>query len=656
MSVRRPGFATTLYATLLVLFCSYMLTAPSAPAAQLPGTALFPLSEIQRGMKGVGRSVFQGSKIEEFQVEILGVLKNVSPGQNIILGRLSGSGLERAGVLAGMSGSPVYIDGRLAGAVALAFQFSKDPIAGITPIEQMLQAFEEQSSPEQSIASTAPSGTRNLASPGSANSSSSGAGAAFTAEGTAAWRFESGRDTGEGPRLVSLGTPNLLPPAMNAGSPLFWEGSKSALIPVATPLVLSGFTAEAMQQFMEPLRSLGMIPVQGGGSGSSGGTAPGDPSKLQPGSMISVQLVRGDMSASADGTVTLVDNGRVYAFGHPFLSAGTTEFPFAESEVVTVLPSYASGMKITTSGGLLGVIGQDRSSGIFGTLGGKARTIPVEIEIVSSRGKTRSYNLEVVNDRVLLPFLVNFTAFSAIGTTERLVGESTLRVEQTIALDGLPDVKTESFLSGSANIAVAAAQSAARPMAYLMNSGVGPLDVQKVKLKIVSTDRRMVEELEQVWGSKREVKPGETLELTALLRSQDGTETLQKATVEIPPSLTPGPLTIVVADGNSMDRMETVLPGRPYVPKNPQQLVRAINKARGNNRLYVRLSRVERGFVLQGENFPSPPPSVVRALSTDPALSTNISSTVLSTVADYEMEPVGSVVTGFKRIMVTVKN
>src|SRR5439155_20156247 len=137
-----------------------------------------------------------------------------------------------------------------------------------------------------------------------------------------------------------------------------------------------------------PLRSLGLVPVQGGGGGTDS-DAPGDPSKLQPGSMISVQLVRGDMGASADGTVTLVDEGRVYAFGHPFLSAGPTEIPFAEPNVITVLPNYSSSMKITTSGGLLGVIGQDRSTGIAGVLGRKARTVPVQIDVASSRGGTR---------------------------------------------------------------------------------------------------------------------------------------------------------------------------------------------------------------------------------------------------------------------------
>ncbi len=626
MSGRKVFFAAVLFAAGLLVAGVCARQSFSAVAPVESKIAIFPLNEIRPGMKGVGKSVFNGSKIEDFQAEILGVLKNVSPRQSVILARLSGGPLENAGVIAGMSGSPVYIDGKLIGAVALGFQFSKEPIAGITPIEDMIQAFREESG-------TPPT-------PGTQT----------------AWRFAPGDSAADGLRIVSTGTSDFLPPVVNRGNSVFWGGAEASLTPVATPLVLSGFTSEAVQHFLTPLRSLGLVPVQGGGAGTGDDNQPGDPSLLQPGSMISVQLVRGDMGASADGTVTLVDQGRVYAFGHPFLSAGPTEIPFSESRVITVLPNYSSSMKITTPGGLLGVIGQDRSTGISGILGQKARTVPVEIEVSSSRGMQRSYHFEVVNDRFLLPFLVNFTAFSAIGSTERMIGDSTLRVEQSISMAGLPDVKTESFVSGSANNAVAAAQSAATPLAYLMQSGLGPFDISDIHLKIFSTDRRLAEELEQVWSSKREVKPGDTLQMSVLLRAQDGTETLQKTTVDIPASLSPGPLTITVADGTSMDRTETWRSGKLFMPKNAQQLIRAINKSRRNNRLYVRLARWETGFVLQGENFPSPPPSVVRALSADPAVSTNVSPTVLSTIAEFEMDPVPSVVSGTKSITITVKD
>lgn len=593
---------------------------------------LIPLSEIKPGMKGVGKTVFDGRNIAEFQVEILGVLRNIAPRQSIILARLSGGPLEETGVMAGMSGSPVYIDGRLAGAVALGFQFSKAPIAGITPIEQMINSFADEAE------------------------------AAPPAKGEQAWRFLPDPANPSEPRLVASEMPDperhigvVLPPAANWSSRVLWGGAETSLMHVAAPLALSGFTAEAVEYFQPQLRALGLIPMQVGGGGSADQTM-GDPSRLQPGSMISVQLVRGDLGMSADGTVTLVDQGRVYAFGHRFLSAGPTAIPFAESEVLAALPSYANSMKISTPGRLLGVIGEDRSSGIMGLLGKRAQMVPVELEVTSGQRPGRTYNFEVVNDRFLLPFLVNMAVLSSLGTTERLVGDSTLQVEQTVMLNGLPQVKVENYFSGSVNAPALVAQSAAATMTYLMQSELGPVDIQGIRMRVMATDRRLVRELERVWTDQREVRPGESLNLTALLRSQDGEETLQKTTLEIPASLAPGPLTILIADGSTIDRAELNRAGRPVLPKNPQQLVRAINKLRRNNRLYVRVSRLVPGFIIQGENFPSPPPSVSRTFSSDPALSANISPTFVSTVAEYELDPVPSLVSGVKTVTVMVRN
>jgi hypothetical protein len=617
----RAGFLSRVLGGILLL-------AGTIAAAQQTGLSIpvIPLSEIRPGMKGIGRTVFDGHTISEFQVEILGVLQNIAPRQSVILARLTGGPLEETGIMAGMSGSPVYIDGRLAGAVALGFQFSKAPIAGITPIEQMINSFGDDAE------------------------------AAAPAQGRQAWRFEPDPENPSEPRLVASETPpNLLPPAADSSNRVFWGGAETSLIRVATPLALSGFTTEAVEFFQPQLRALGLVPMQVGGGGSTDQTM-GDASLLQPGSMISVQLVRGDLGVSADGTVTAVDQGRIYAFGHRFLSAGPTAIPFAESEVLTALPSYANSMKISTPGRLLGVIGEDRSSGIMGVLGRRAQMVPVEIEVTSGQRPGRTYNFEVVNDRFLLPFLVNMAVSSSLGTTERMVGDSTLQIEQTVTLNGLPQVKVENYISGNTNAPQAAAQSAAATLSYLMQSELGPVDIQGIRLRVLATDRRLTRELERVWSDRREVKPGESLELTALLRSQDGEETLQKTTLEIPASLPPGPLTILVADGSTIDRAELNRAGRPVLPKNPQQLVRAINKLRRNNRLYVRISRFEAGFTIQGENFPSPPPSVARTFSSDPSLSPNVSPTFVSTVGEYELDPLPSLVSGVRTVTILVRN
>ncbi|HWP84894.1 MAG TPA: hypothetical protein VNN17_06875, partial [Terriglobia bacterium] len=449
------------------------------------------------------------------------------------------------------------------------------------------------------------------------------------------------------------GDGGFLPVEVPAERRILWGGAETSLTPVGTPLMLSGFTAQAIEHFEPQFRALGLVPVQSGGGGA--GANEGQARTPEPGSMISVQLVRGDMGVSADGTVTLVDQGRLFAFGHPFLSSGPTEIPFAESKVIVSVGGYASSMKISTPGRPLGVIRSDRSSGIYGTLGGQARMIPVDLDLISESGTNYSYHFEVANDRFLLPFLMNLTVFSAVGSTERQVGDSTLQVSQEISLEGLPQVNLESFVSGGANGPAMAARAVAMPVAALTQSGAAQPGINGIRLKILVANRRLAQELEQVWTSRSDVKPGETVELTALLRDSDGRETVQKTQLEIPRSLPPGPLTITIADGASLDRMEAALSGRPALPKDPQQLVRAINRSRRNNRLYVRLARPEASFSVQGDAFPSPPPSLASTLSTDPSRSTNISRAMLSTVADYELEAVSGVVAGFKSLTLNVE-
>ena len=242
---------------------------------------IMPLKDVHAGMTGVGKTVFSGDKIEDFKVEILGILANTGPKQSLILARLSGGPLEHTGVMQGMSGSPVYIDGKLAGAVALAFPQAKEAIAGIRPIEEMLRvAPDVKSQPPATVARQ---------------------------------RYVSG---------------------------------DLRLEEIATPVSFSCFTASALEQFAPRLRELGLDPRQGVSGGGNPPDRLGDPSKLEPGSMISVQLLSGDMSVSADGTVTAIDGNRVYAFGHRFLASGTTDLPFARAEVLALLPNLASSFKI----------------------------------------------------------------------------------------------------------------------------------------------------------------------------------------------------------------------------------------------------------------------------------------------------------------------
>ena len=266
--------------------------------------AIFPLREVHAGLHGIGKTVFSGSKIEEFQVEILGVLENVGPRQSVILARLSGGPLERTGVMQGMSGSPVYINGRLVGAVALAFNFAKEPIAGIRPIEEML-----------AITAQPPGGV---------------------ASHTGHARLQIAM-----PQVARKDVP--LAPA-TAGS----ESQSNSLIEIATPISFNGFTSGTLEHFAPELKKLGLDPRQGVSSGGRLPSKLGNPALLHAGDMIAVELLSGDLTMGAEGTVTHVDGNHVYAFGHRFLSVGNTELPFARAEVLTLLPNLSASFKISS--------------------------------------------------------------------------------------------------------------------------------------------------------------------------------------------------------------------------------------------------------------------------------------------------------------------
>jgi len=277
-------------------------------------TPLFPLKEVRPGLHGTGKTVFSGDRIEEFRVDILGVLENTGPQQSIILARLSGGPLDKTGLLQGMSGSPVYVDGRLLGAVALGFPLSTEPIAGIRPIEEMLGVPEPES-----------------------------------------------------PNAATLRAAIFRRPSLSAVFPRRPEvlAGGSRLVEIATPVSFGGFTGGTIEQFSPELRALGLEPRQGMMGGGTTGTEIGDTGRIRPGAMISVLLLTGDMSVGADGTVTWVDGRRVLAFGHRFLSVGATELPFARSEVLALAPNLATSFKISAARELMGAI----TGGVTGTTG-----------------------------------------------------------------------------------------------------------------------------------------------------------------------------------------------------------------------------------------------------------------------------------------------
>jgi len=532
----------------------------------------YPLESIQPGQTGYGKTVFEGTRVDTFQVEILGVLKNVGPKQNMILARLSGGQIARTGVFAGMSGSPVYIEDKLIGAVAYAFPFAKEPFAGITPIREMVDIFKEK--PE-----TRPRLARRV-------------------------NPYKMYDVTQLPSFLS----HFELPQFFVEPSLTRRQDLGRLQPIATPLSLSGLSPRSIRQFASQLELLGLVPVRGMGTARMEAY---EDTPLQAGSTITVQLVRGDIDVSASGTATYIAGDRIYGFGHPFLSVGYTDLPLNKGAVLTIIPNLMTSEKISATLELIGSIKQDRATGILGVAGAEAQLIPVRLRLHTSRNEVKELNFEVVTDNFLTPFLISFTVHSSIVSSERSIGDQTIQVKCTISIKGQSDINFESSVSDLVGSPVFAALAVASPVNFLLNSGFDELVMEKIDVEITAVEQTREATVEKIWQDRLEVDPGEEVHLTVFLRQSNGDTMVKKYSVKIPEEISPGPLKIVVADGMSLTREDAELGLGEFIPESLQQLIEAINNLKKNDRLYIRLVREQAGAIISGERMPDLPPSLL---------------------------------------------
>jgi hypothetical protein len=552
--------------------------------------AIFPLKDVRAGQHGIGRTVFNGTRVEEFQVEILGVLENLGPRESIILARLKGGPLENTGVMQGMSGSPVYIDGKLVGAIALSFPLSKEAIAGIRPIEDMLRVDPRvDPRPARNIASASP------------------------------------------------------PPRRRP-----FVAGETRLEEIATPVSFSGFTVATLDHFAPQLRELGWDPRQG----ISGGGAPadrlGDPRQLEPGSMISVQLLSGDMSVGADGTITAIDGDRVYAFGHRFLAEGPTDLPFARAEVLALLPNLSSSFKISTAREWMGAITADRDTAISGLTGQQAKLIPVEIRVGPN-----TYRMRMIQDRVMTPLLAQMAVFSAIDATERSIGSQTFSVRGQFDFAAGP-VRVDDVYSGEVAVAAIASAGVSTPLAYAFQSGFDAMKLQNISLEIGVVEKRGQQQIADLIAP-RTVHPGDEVELTVVLAGDGGAETSQRVRYRVPVGAPAGPLSFTVSDATSTNLLEfQSMAGTPQ--RSPQQVLNLLTGFRSNTKAYLRVWRSEPSFNVEGRDLPAPPPSLAMILSRGQQGAGNLLTARGAKLAEIEI-PAGAdvVVTGSKTAQVEVK-
>src|SRR5882724_2368533 len=430
------------------------------------------VDQVRPGMQGYAFTIFAGDQVEKFDLEVIGVMPNfLGPKQSIILVQLKGPKVEHTGVVAGMSGSPVYLDGKLAGALSLKLGvFTKEPIGGVTPIEDILNP------PSQNAA----------AQPGSQQFGSPSESAART-----------------------------------------WLPSGSALEPIETPLVFSGFQPAAIQQFANQLQGYGLVAAQGG----TAKPRPDD-AHLAAGDMAGMVLVQGDASINSACTVTAVQADRVYLCGHPFLSLGNVQLPMARSRVITTLSSDLASTKIVNVGGSIGTITGDHLTAVTGKLGAAPAMIPMELNVKTPAGE-KNLHFELVNHPKLTPLLVGITAFAGL-TQNAVYGEgTTLRMNGEIKLKGHPTVQLENTFAPGDTLNPDGLQIALGLMSSFMRIFANTFEtpvVEKISLRVESVPGRQSYTIDSAWLEKGEATPGETLRVRVLLRPYRGAARIEETT------------------------------------------------------------------------------------------------------------------------------
>lgn len=586
-------------------------------ASTLQAAERMPLDAVQKGMKGYGLTVFEGMTVEKFDVEILGVLHNIGPSQNLILARVDSPVVRRAGVIAGMSGSPIFIDGKVIGALAYAWQFAKEPVAGITPIEEMLKLSQVVRPAGASPAGAAPRMT-----------------GAELLNALAASKPEAAFE-----KFVK---------SMAAAKPV---SAVSGAQRIALPMSVSSFAPETIQRFSPYFEQLGFVAVPSGAASTS---TTGKPAKtsFEPGDPVGAVLLTGDFNVAASGTVTYIDGDHVYAFGHPFLDMGEINFPMATSEVVTVLPSMASSFKFSNTGPIVGVLSQDRAAGILGRLGAKADMIPVEVTL-DGAGPSQKYRVDVVRHSYLSPLMLAMVTDSIVSNAQRAAGERTVLMDSSIKLKGFEPVRIrEGFAGQQARQAIP--QYLALVAGYLMSNEFRAAEIEAVKIHLRHDDDLRIAKLMEaslVTPEKGRVSPGDTVKVRTVLKPFRGESFVETFDVRIPDDQPAGAAYLLIGSGSVMNAVDFSLV--PPDPRTLEQVLGVLGRLRPATDLTVGLYSTGEGAVTSGVYLPNLPPSMRAVVVAD--TSNGAQAAVKYHPAGHDARPLGYIVDGALKIDLDVK-
>jgi SpoIVB peptidase S55 len=553
---------------LLALLCSALLPA-SFVTAQTVSQPTIAVDQIHAGMRGVAYTVFEGVKPEPMNVEVLGILHNVNgPRGDVILVRLRGEKVEYTGVVAGMSGSPVYFDGKLAGAIAFRIgEFSKEPIAGVTPIADMLEINALNRSPMEEVAAGKPS--------------------------------------------ISVVAGKSAAPGESTSVPSSNQDFANYLKPIEAPLVFNGFSEDAVRRFAPQFAAAGIIPVMGAGSVS----ADKQPEPLVPGSAVSAVLVRGDMDIAATCTVTYVDPQRLLACGHPLLQFGSVDIPMNKAQVLATLASPMNAFKIVNTTEAAGAFVQDRHTGILGMLNKQPDMIPVTLTIHGG-SSTKDFHYEVLNNARLSPVAIMATVFNALHGVNEYGEEITYRLNGSLNIKGFPEVALKNMFTpedGGQPAAMEAALSLGERFGQIYDNPYSAPAVEGVKLDFELIRERRWARLESARTDVTEVRPGDKIMVETVLAPYRGERSVRQIPVKIPTSASKGTLRILVTDGDTLDRMSHINPA--FARKlDLASTIAVLNKEHANNRIYVSLLEADPEARVADKVMPTLPLSIMNVM------------------------------------------
>jgi hypothetical protein len=572
----------------------------------------FPLDQVHAGLKGVAYTIFSGDEVEKVDLVVIGVLHDaIGPKQDVILVQLLGEKAEHSGVVAGMSGSPVYFDGKLAGALSLKLgTFTKEAIGGVTPIQSMLDVERDATNPKQDDATPSPSVV----------------------------------NTGTFPSNSRVPLPQEFSSRAGAGAGQF-------LVPIETPLISAGLYPETIAQFNKQLSAWGM-------SMAAGGTAEPSPEDghLKPGDMLGVELIRGDLSISPGCTVTAVESdGTVLACGHPIFSFGSVSMPMTRGHVVMTLASSMASTKIMTSGATIGTLTQDRTTAIMGKLGAGPSMIPVDVTLAMPNVE-KKFHFEVIESPQLTPLLVALATFNGIVGSAAYGEGWTLQLDGDIDLKGHTPVHLENLFAPNDVPIPSGFYVATEVQGIFSRIYSNPYErahVDGVHIKVTALAERRWSMIDNAWTEKSEVAPGETVAVKVLLRPYRGEPFIQEIPITIPPQTARGTLQLLISDGETLDRTVDPMAATQGPLPGLEELIKLINRERQNDCLYATLLQPTTTLLVEDKVMPNAPSSEINVL--DQRQSVGGARLLHQSLAGSWFAEMHQVITGERTLTITVK-